>query len=208
MKVVVFQWPWGTPTRSRSPRRQRPCVRAMLVEAQVSSIDETLGIEIELLLEPGLAALPDIRPIMLAGVRGLFLRVMAWRAKKRRIVCRSRRPGPYLASVRRNSSIAMSGVSSTRARIVAPCASTRPERRSPPWERGPASPRSRSSDRQRLTLAALTPNRSPACRWLKPFATAAKTRTRRSSDRALGMSAGLRRRVYPGSATCGFHRHL
>lgn len=48
--------------------------------------DETLGIEIELLLEPGPAALQDIRPILLAGVRGLFLRVMAWRAKKRRIV--------------------------------------------------------------------------------------------------------------------------
>ena len=37
-KVVVFQWPCGTPTRRRSPRRQRPWVRAMLVEAQVSSI--------------------------------------------------------------------------------------------------------------------------------------------------------------------------
>jgi hypothetical protein len=49
--------------------------------------DETLGIGIELLLEPGLAAaLQDIRPILLAGVRGLFLRVMAWRAKKRRIL--------------------------------------------------------------------------------------------------------------------------
>ena len=29
--------------------------------------DEMLGIEIELLLEPGLAALQDIRPILLAG---------------------------------------------------------------------------------------------------------------------------------------------
>jgi hypothetical protein len=48
--------------------------------------DETLGIEIELLLEPGLAAPQDVRPILFAGVRRLFLRVMAWRAKKRRIV--------------------------------------------------------------------------------------------------------------------------
>ncbi len=48
--------------------------------------DEMLGIEIELLLEPGLAALQDVRAILFAGVRGLFLRVMAWRAKKRRIV--------------------------------------------------------------------------------------------------------------------------
>ena len=37
-KVVVFQWPCGTPTRSRSPRRQRPWRRAILVEAQVSSM--------------------------------------------------------------------------------------------------------------------------------------------------------------------------
>ena len=51
--------------------------------------------------------------------------------------------------------------------------------------------RSRASARRRLTLAALTPNRSPACRWLKPCVTAANTRTLRSSDRALGMSAGL-----------------
>ena len=51
-------------------------------------IDEhkALGIEIELRLEPGLAALQDVRPILFAGVCGFFLRVMAWRAKKRRIV--------------------------------------------------------------------------------------------------------------------------
>jgi hypothetical protein len=51
-------------------------------------IDEnkTLGIEIELLLEPRLSALQDVWPILFAGVRCLFLRVMAWRTKKRRIV--------------------------------------------------------------------------------------------------------------------------
>ena len=38
-KVVVFQWPRGTPTRRRSPRRQRLWVRAMLVDAQVSSMN-------------------------------------------------------------------------------------------------------------------------------------------------------------------------
>lgn len=37
-KVVVFQWPCGTAIRSRSPRGQRPWRRAMLVEAQVSSM--------------------------------------------------------------------------------------------------------------------------------------------------------------------------
>lgn len=31
----------------------------------------------------------------------------------------------------------------------------------------------------------------PACRWREPCATATSTRTRRSSDRVLGMTAGL-----------------
>ena len=39
--------------------------------------DEPLRIEIELALKPGLAPLQDIRPVLFAGVRGLFLRVMA-----------------------------------------------------------------------------------------------------------------------------------
>jgi len=34
--------------------------------------DEALGVEIGLAVEPGLPALQDIRPILLAGVRGLF----------------------------------------------------------------------------------------------------------------------------------------
>jgi hypothetical protein len=48
--------------------------------------DEPFWIEIELPLKPGLAAFQDVWPILFAGVRGLFLRVMSWRAKKRRIV--------------------------------------------------------------------------------------------------------------------------
>ena len=39
--------------------------------------DEPLGIEVELALEPVLAPLQDVGAILLAGVRGLFLRVMA-----------------------------------------------------------------------------------------------------------------------------------
>ena len=37
-KAVVFQWPWGTAMRRRSPRAAQPWVRAMLVLAQVSSM--------------------------------------------------------------------------------------------------------------------------------------------------------------------------
>ena len=47
---------------------------------------QTFGIEIELAFEPGLAPLQDVGAVLLGRVRGLFLRVMAWRAKKRRIV--------------------------------------------------------------------------------------------------------------------------
>src|SRR5262245_2962518 len=85
----------------------------------------------------------------------------------------------------------MSGVASNRARIRSLWASMRPDLRSPPTDRARASPASRSSARQRLTLDALTPNRSPAWRWLNPRATAARTRTRRSNDKAVGMPAGL-----------------
>ena len=45
--------------------------------------------------------------------------------------------------------------------------------------------------RHRLTLAALTPNRAAATRWLAPAATTAKTRTRRSKKSAFDISAGL-----------------
>jgi hypothetical protein len=48
--------------------------------------DQTFGIEIKLAFEPGLAPLQDVGSILLGRVRGLFLRVTAWRAKKRRIV--------------------------------------------------------------------------------------------------------------------------
>ncbi len=48
--------------------------------------DQAIGVEIELPLEPGLPLLQDVRPVLLAGVPGLFLRVMAWRRKKRWIV--------------------------------------------------------------------------------------------------------------------------
>ena len=44
---------------------------------------QALGIEVELTLEPGLALAQDVGAVLLAGVGGLFLRVMAWRLKKR-----------------------------------------------------------------------------------------------------------------------------
>jgi hypothetical protein len=44
------------------------------------------GIEVGLRLEPGLAPLQDVRTVLLAGVRRLFLRVIRRRTKKRRSV--------------------------------------------------------------------------------------------------------------------------
>ena len=45
--------------------------------------DELLGIEIELAVEPCLAALQNVRPILLACMGGLFFQVTPWRSKKR-----------------------------------------------------------------------------------------------------------------------------
>lgn len=42
-KVVVFQCPNGTPARRRSPGRQRPWCRAMLVDAQVSPMKTSVS---------------------------------------------------------------------------------------------------------------------------------------------------------------------
>ena len=66
-----------------------------------------------------------------------------------------------------------------------------PRVHSPPSALGRGSPSSRVCLRQRLTLAALTPKRAAAMRWLNPSATAARTRTRRSRESAFDMSAGL-----------------
>ena len=45
--------------------------------------DQPFGIEIELALEPRRAPLSNVRPVLLGGMRGLFLREMLWRWQKR-----------------------------------------------------------------------------------------------------------------------------
>ena len=56
----------------------------MLVEGP-GFVDEhkAVGIEIQLVIEPGPATLHDVQTILLGRVRGLFLRVILWRRKKR-----------------------------------------------------------------------------------------------------------------------------
>ena len=47
---------------------------------------QPLGVEVGLAVEPGLPPHQDVRALLLAGVAGLFLRVMRWRRKNRWIV--------------------------------------------------------------------------------------------------------------------------
>jgi len=111
---------------------------------------------------------------------------MAWRAKKRWIVPKPK-TRPCSARLARTSSIVASLPGPSAAITASWCASIWPERRSPPSRPGRGSPCSRSRLRQRLTLAALTPKRSAASRCVAPAATAPRTRTRRSTDSALGI---------------------
>ena len=55
--------------------------------------DEARGIEIELGVEPGLAPLQDVGTVLLAGMGGLFLRVIRG-ARRSAGSCRSRTRGP------------------------------------------------------------------------------------------------------------------
>lgn len=68
--------PFATPAATVSPRH---------VGRGPGFIDEDqlVRIEIELAIEPGLPLLYDIGAILLRRMGGLFLRVMAWRMKKR-----------------------------------------------------------------------------------------------------------------------------
>jgi hypothetical protein len=48
--------------------------------------DEPVQVELGLALTPGFPLLQNVRTILLRGMGSLFLRVMLWRAKSRRIV--------------------------------------------------------------------------------------------------------------------------
>ena len=48
--------------------------------------DEFFGIKIGLSVEPSLAASGDVRPLLLGGVRGFFLKLIPRRSKKYQIV--------------------------------------------------------------------------------------------------------------------------
>jgi hypothetical protein len=97
--------------------------------------DKALRIEIELALEPDFAPLQDVGPILLARVRGLFLRVSLWRLQKRHSAA-TLNCTPDSASRAFSSGRVMSGTSTRKARIRSPCCSVRRDSRSPPaaWD--------------------------------------------------------------------------
>ena len=167
--------------------------------------DEPLGIEVELGVEPGLAAA--------SGCRDGPAR---WHARS--FFARDRMAGEE--ALERAEAEGMSPLRKRRAQLLdgdvrrlrqqredqRPCASIRPDRRSPPSGPGRTSPclslqrppaadarRAHPEPRRRLPMAG-------------PRRTAARTRVRRSNDSAFDMSAGLPsgRQAVP----CGLHRSL
>jgi hypothetical protein len=78
-------------------------------------------------------------------------------------------------------------------RISGACASILAERKSPPRGFGATPPELRASSTQRTALDILTPKRAAAARRDSPSETAATTRSRKSTDNAFAMHAGLLR---------------
>lgn len=152
--------------------------------------DETLQIEIELAVKPRLSRGVHIATSLLGGVSRLFLSVIFLRWKNRQSEAMLAL-APWSFSLSRNSASVMSDFVSTAFRIKGTCASMRRYLRSPSCCLGEKSPASRWRLRHRIALAALTPNRSAACRQDKPPSIAAITRWRRSRERDLAMHAGL-----------------
>jgi len=150
--------------------------------------DQALRFKIELTLEPVMTLLQDIGSILLYRMACLFLRLSPRRTKKRCSPA-TETSMPLSASARRSSSRVMSLRSSQMARMSAARSSIRRERISPPRGFGAMSPVSRCCARQRTAVEGATPNRSAAARQLDPLSTAAKSRVRKSIERAI--HAGL-----------------
>jgi len=151
---------------------------------------QSIRIKIELTLEPGPAPAKDVGPLLLGGVRGLFLRVMLWRSKNRQTDA-TLTDAPRAASASRISSNVRSAFVSINEQMKPWCASIKPDRESPPWRLGNTLPVRSVNCRQRIALAALTPKRAPAARQESPPSIAATTRSRKSTDKARPIPAGL-----------------
>jgi len=145
------------------PTPERPSVTPGHVGGGPGLIDEhqPRGVEVELALEPRLAPLADVGPVLLGRVRRLFLRVILCRRQKRQSALTLTK-APCSAKRAFNSGRVISGTSASAAWISSAWASVRCESRSPPCGFGRASPPARRIPCQRIALEALTPNRVAA----------------------------------------------
>ena len=71
-KVVVVQWPCGTATRSRSPRRAAVGARHLCGGPGLVDKHQPIRIKVDLAFEPLVASAQDVRPILLRGATRLF----------------------------------------------------------------------------------------------------------------------------------------
>jgi hypothetical protein len=161
--------PASLATWRASVKARHLCIGAGLVDE-----DETVGIEIKLALEPRLAGGVYIAAALFGGVRCLFLRVIFRRLKKRQSEA-TLAETPCSINFPRSSTSVMSDFAVTASRINRACASMRRDLRSPPCCLGAKSPAFCRRARQRMALAALTPNRSAAALHDKPPSIAAIT---------------------------------
>src|ERR1700709_122134 len=91
---------------SAPPRHLGVCARFI-------NEDETLGLQIRLVLEPRFTASYDIGTVLLVGVRRLFLTVIPWRSKRRQSV-----PIPKRAPLSARRSCSSASVMSLRSATV------------------------------------------------------------------------------------------
>src|SRR5277367_2119114 len=129
VKVVVFQWPWGT--ASLAPRRATVKARHFGVRGGLVDEDEPGRIELELPFEPRFARPVHRAAALFGGVRRLFLRVILRRLKNRQSVPMATAT-PCALSCSRSSESVMSLLAAKAERISSACASIRCEWRSPP----------------------------------------------------------------------------
>jgi len=147
--------------------------------ARLIDEDQPFGVEIELALEPRLALLEDVRPVLLGCMGGLFLTVRPQRSRNVQTV-------PTLAWMPRSaasrsciSTMVMSGVISMSPSRKARCASSF-ERRGWPWRRAVRSPLRRARPTQTMAVEIPTLNCTAARRVGRPANAASITRSRKS----------------------------
>ena len=142
--------------RNLRPRRERPHLRAMLVEAQVSSMNTSfLGSRSGCPANQARRCFSNVGALLLLGVRGLFLYVIPWRSKNRQITEEEKRSPPLAISRSWISSSVRSGWRRLRPSRYSRWASIRCDRRSPPIGHGEISPVALKRATQRTALAML-----------------------------------------------------